>query len=272
MSESREVRVVRFSGEAMTEAVDIAAVEEPLEIRLHDSSFVVIMRTPGADRELAAGFLLAEGVISSCEDLGAVEHCRHPDHTESHNVVNVFLMGEARGRLGALLAERRKVVASSSCGICGRTSIEALQTLVEPIVARSAVSSPVLRRLPETLREHQSVFQRTGGLHGAALFTADGAFVTAAEDVGRHNAVDKVIGRRLLDEALPLTAHVLVVSGRTSFEIVQKAWLAGIEIICAVSAPSSLAVELADQAGVTLIGFARESGFNIYTHPTRVRS
>jgi FdhD protein len=126
--------------------------------------------------------------------------------------------------------------------------------------------------LPETLREHQSVFQRTGGLHGAALFTAAGAFVTAAEDVGRHNAVDKVIGQRLLDEALPLAAHVLVVSGRTSFEIVQKAWIAGVEIICAVSAPSSLAVELADQAGVTLIGFARENGFNIYTHPARVRS
>jgi FdhD protein len=268
----RPVSVLRSIGGAISPAADHVAVEEPLEIRLHDRPFVVIMRTPGADRELAAGFLLAEGVISSRGDLGAVEHCRHPDHAEAHNVVNVFLMGDARRRLEELVAERRNVLASSSCGICGRTSIEALQTHTSPIVARSPIVSSVLRTLPDALREHQSIFQRTGGLHGAALFTTAGSFVTAAEDVGRHNAVDKVIGRLLLEEALPLVAHVLVVSGRTSFEIVQKAWLAGIEIICAVSAPSSLAVELADEAGVTLIGFARETGFNIYTHSARVRS
>jgi FdhD protein len=272
MSETRAVRVVRVSDEGIADEMDVAAVEEPLEIRLHDRPFVVIMRTPGADRELAAGFLLSEGVISGADDLGAVEHCRHPDHAEAHNVVNVFLMGAARDRFDATMEQRRNVLASSSCGICGRTSIDSLQTRIGPVTARSSFAATVLRSLPDRLRERQAVFERTGGLHGAALFTKDGGFVASAEDVGRHNAVDKVVGRLLFDERLPLAAHVLVVSGRTSFEIVQKAWFAGVEIICAVSAPSSLAVELADEAGITLIGFAREAGFNIYTHSARLQA
>jgi FdhD protein len=267
----RKVGVVRISGGHTSTATDVAAVEEPLEIRLHDRPFVVIMRTPGADRDLAAGFLFAEGVMQDAGELGAVEHCRHPHHPDVHNVVNVFLMGEAAARLEATVAERRNVMANSSCGICGRVTIDSLKTRAAPLATTSFVEAEVLHGLPAALRSEQSVFEQTGGLHGAALFTTSGALVASSEDVGRHNAVDKVIGRLLLDEKLPLSDHVLVVSGRTSFEIVQKAWLAGVQIICAVSAPSSLAIELAAEAGITLLGFARDRGFNIYSHPQRVR-
>lgn len=271
LAAARPVSVVRVTREALSAASDRVAVEEPLEVRLHDQPFVVIMRTPGSDRELSAGFLLAEGIIRGAEDLGAIEHCRHPDHAEAHNVVNVFLMGDSRQRLQDVMAARRDVVANSSCGICGRVTIEDLKGRAHPLSARSTITTAAVHALPGALRERQAVFDETGGLHAAALFTVGGTFVTSAEDVGRHNAVDKVIGRMLLEERLPLGGHVLAVSGRTSFEIVQKAWLAGIEILCAVSAPSSLAVELAEDAGISLIGFMRESGFNIYTHGDRVR-
>lgn len=266
----RQVEVVRMTAAGGARTHDAAAVEEPLEIRLHDRPFVVIMRTPGADRELAAGFLFAEGVVHHGDELGAVEHCKHPDLPDVHNVVNVFLLGDAVPRLDRLLAERRNVVTNSSCGICGRVTIESLQTRAEPLPSSCSIDYEVTRSLTGSLRAGQSLFDQTGGLHGAALVTTGGEVLTLAEDVGRHNAVDKVIGRMLLDERLPLPGTVLVVSGRTSFEIVQKAWLAGIEIISAVSAPSSLAVELADAAGITLIGFSRGEGFNIYTHPHRV--
>jgi FdhD protein len=267
----RQVEVLRVTKTGSTGDRDVAAVEEPLEIRLHDRPFVVIMRTPGSDRELAAGFLFAEGVVRDASEIGAVEHCRHPDLPDVHNVVNVFLMRDAGSRLETLLAERRNVVANSSCGICGRVTIESLETRAERLPSTCAIERTVMQSLTGTLRAGQSLFDQTGGLHGAALVTTAGEMLTVAEDVGRHNAVDKVIGRMLLDERLPLRDAVLVVSGRTSFEIVQKAWLAGIEIISAVSAPSSLAIELAETAGITLIGFAREHGFNVYTHPHRIR-
>ena len=269
---ARLVKVRRCADGSVSDAIDHAAAEEPLEVRLHDRAFAVIMRTPGADRELAAGFLLAEGIITSCDELGAVEHCRHPDHPDVHNVVNVFLVGEARSRLDETLEQRRNVLANSSCGICGRLTIDSLRTRAEPIADRSAIAADVVHSLPDALRSTQSLFDKTGGLHAAGLFTVDGTLVTAAEDVGRHNAVDKVFGRRLLDGRIPAPGHVLAVSGRTSFEIVQKAWLAGVGIICAVSAPSSLAVELAEEAGITLIGFVRDRTFNIYSQPDRVRS
>ena len=271
LSPVRDVEVLRLTDSGSSRERDVAAVEEPLEIRLHDRPFVVIMRTPGADRELAAGFLFAEGVVHDADELGAVEHCRHPDLPDVHNVVNVFLLGAAVARLEGILAERRNVVANSSCGICGRVTIESLQTRAEPLPSTCTLNYQVARSLTGSLRAGQSLFEQTGGLHGAALVTTAGDVVTLAEDVGRHNAVDKVIGRLLLDERLPLRDAVLVVSGRTSYEIVQKAWLGGIEIISAVSAPSSLAIELADTAGITLIGFAREHGFNIYTHPHRIQ-
>lgn len=266
----RQVSVRRVNDGATSEARDAVAVEEPLEIRFHDRPFVVIMRTPGADRELTAGFLLAEGIITHGDALGAVEHCRHPDHPDVHNVVNVFFRKDAAVEIERVLAERRNVLANSSCGVCGRVTIESLASRAAPLSANGAFDVATLQQLPAQLRQRQQVFEQTGGLHGAALFTAAGEFVAAAEDVGRHNAVDKVVGRMVLEDRVPLPSHVLVVSGRASFEIVQKAWLAGIEVICAVSAPSSLAISLADEAGITLIGFARERGFNVYTHPDRL--
>ena len=269
---TRKVTVVRVSPEGRSTESDVAATEEPLEIRLHDRSFAVIMRTPGSDRELAAGFLLAEGVVEHASELGAVEHCRHPHHPDVHNIVNVFLLGEAVARLETTLADRRNVMANSSCGLCGRVTIDSLKTRAVPLQSTMTVASAVVHGLPGALRAQQAVFDRTGGLHGAALFTSDGRLIASAEDVGRHNAVDKVIGRLLLDERLPLDDVVLVVSGRTSYEIVQKAWLAGLPVICAVSAPSSLAIQLATEAGITLLGFARGSAFNIYSHPQRIRA
>jgi FdhD protein len=251
-------------------AHDLAAVEEPLEVRLHGQPFAVIMRTPGDDRALAAGFLLAEGVVRSADDIGAVEHCRHPDRPDGHNVVDVYLLGESRASVDAMLADRRRVLTNSSCGLCGRLTIESLKTRASALLVTWTMTAQVAAALPDGLRERQRVFEGTGGLHAAGLFTPDGVCEASAEDIGRHNAVDKVIGKMLLDDRLPLAAHALAVSGRTSFEIVQKAWLAGIGLVCAVSAPSSLAIDLAEEAGITLLGFARDGGFNVYTHPARI--
>jgi FdhD protein len=266
----RRVRVVRVRRGEAGSVDDVAATEEPLEVRLRGRSFAVIMRTPGADRELAAGFLLSESVIRSHDDLGAVEHCRHPDHPEVHNVVDVYLAGEAAAGLDARLEQRRNILTSSSCGLCGRVTIESLRVCAAALEGHDRMDWRVAASLPQRLRERQAVFDETGGLHAAALFTLGGECETSAEDVGRHNAVDKVIGALLLADRVPLTGRALVVSGRASFEIVQKAWLAGVPIVCAVSAPSSLAVELAEAAGITLLGFVRDGGFNLYTHPARI--
>jgi FdhD protein len=271
MSESmlRRVPVTRIGRTGLPE--DAAAIEEPLEVRLHGTPFAVIMRTPGDDRALAAGFLLSEGVIRTAGDVGAVEHCRHPHHPESHNVVDVYLLGDAAKTLPQRLDERRKVTTTSSCGLCGRVTIDSLKLRAEPLTVTWTMTSGVAARLPAELRTRQDTFAETGGLHGAGLFTPAGAHVRSAEDVGRHSAVDKVIGGMLLDDRLPLDDYALVVSGRTSFEIVQKAWIARAGLICAVSAPTSLAVDLATEAGITLLGFTRDGGFNIYSHPGRIR-
>ena len=249
---------------------DLAAVEEPLEVRLHGKPFAVIMRTPGEDRALAAGFLLSEGVVRTADDIGAVEHCRHPQRPDGHNVVDVYLLGDARASLDAMLADRRKVLTNSSCGLCGRLTIDSLKTRASALPVTWTMTNSVAAGLPDRLRERQRVFDGTGGLHAAGLFTPDGTCAASAEDVGRHNAVDKVIGSMVLEDRLPLGGHALAVSGRTSFEIIQKAWLAGIGLVCAVSAPSSLAIDLAAEAGITLLGFVREGGFNVYSHPARL--
>ena len=267
----RAVAVRRVSAASMADVSDVAVVEEPLEIRVHDRPFAVTMRTPGADRHLAAGFLLAEGLISSADDLGAVEHCKHPDHPGGHNVVNVFLLGAAAAALPGKLAERRNVVGNSSCGICGRVTIESLRTRATPLAVTSTMTRETAFALPGRLRARQPLFDETGALHAAAVFDRTWECAAIAEDVGRHNAVDKAIGELLLDERLPLEGCTLAVSGRASYEIVQKAWLAGIEIIAAVSAPSSLAIDLAAEAGITLIGFARQTSFNVYSHADRVQ-
>jgi FdhD protein len=270
LSPFRRVRVTRVGRPEAGGAEDLAAAEEPLEIRLHGQPFAVIMRTPGRDRDLAAGFLLSESVIQSPDDLGAVEHCRHPHHPQVHNVVDVYLVGQAAKEMDGHLERRRNVLTSSSCGLCGRVTIESLGAKVAPIDSSLSVPSPVIASLPSKLRERQRVFDETGGLHAAGLFTPDGECESSAEDVGRHNAVDKIVGARLLDGRVPIPDRILMVSGRASFEILQKAWIAGIPIVCAVSAPSSLAIELADEAGITLLGFVRNGGFNLYTHPSRI--
>jgi FdhD protein len=266
----RVVRVGRADRGLNGEVQDAAAVEEPLEVRLHGRPFAVVMRTPGDDRELAAGFLLAEGVVESADDIGAIEHCRHPDRADVHNVVDVYLLGRARASLTAVLDARRNVMTNASCGMCGRVTIDALRTRAAPLASRWTMTSAAVASLPDVLRGRQRVFAGTGGLHAAGLFDTAGECLLSREDVGRHNAVDKVIGRLLIDDRLPLADSALAVSGRVSFEIVQKAWLAGIGLLCAVSAPSSLAIDVAAAAGITLIGFARNGGFNVYTHPQRV--
>jgi FdhD protein len=266
----RRVALTRVGRSGANE--DFTAVEEPLEIRLHGAPFAVVMRTPGDDRALAAGFLLSEGVIDGAADLGAVEHCRHPDHPESHNIVDVFLVGEAANGLAGRLAAKRNIVTTSSCGMCGRVTIDSLKLRLNRVPVRWRMSRDVVAQLPAQLRVRQQAFDATGGLHAAGLFTPHGRCERSAEDVGRHNAVDKVIGAMLIDERLPLSDAALVVSGRTSFEIVQKAWIAGVGLICAVSAPSTLAIDLASEAGITLLGFARGDGFNVYSHPERIES
>ena len=268
----RPFDVTRVRNGERAQAVDRAATEEPLEIRLHGRAFAVIMRTPGADRELAAGFLLAEGVIAGADDLGTIEYCSEAaESAHPGNIVNVTMAGSSADAIDRMLAARRQVTTNSSCGLCGRLTIESLRAEAPPLQCGWMIDRTMLAMLPNRLRSAQTVFDETGGLHAAGLFTADGRREAVAEDVGRHNAVDKVVGRMLMQERLPLSNCLLFVSGRTSYEIVQKAFLAGIPIVAAVSAPSSLAVDLARDAGVTLIGFVRGNGFNIYAHPDRIR-
>jgi FdhD protein len=266
----RVVDVTRVRDGVRAVEHDRAATEEPLEIRLHGRPFAVVMRTPGADLELAAGFLFSERALASADDLGTIEHCTDPSADHPENIVNVTFANGSDQALDDLLAGRRLVTTNASCGMCGRLTIDSLRAEAPPLTAPLTVRADVLFTMPDTLRAAQGVFDRTGGLHAAGLFAADGRLEQAAEDVGRHNAVDKVIGRMLMREALPLSRTVLFVSGRASFEIVQKAFLAGIPVIASVSAPSTLAIELADDAGVTLAGFVRGSGFNIYAHPARI--
>ncbi|MGE5245726.1 MAG: formate dehydrogenase accessory sulfurtransferase FdhD [Betaproteobacteria bacterium] len=268
----RTVEVTRVHGGGRANDCDRAATEEPLEIRLHGRPFAVVMRTPGHDRELAAGFLLSEGVLRGADDLGTIEHCTDAGAEHPENIVNVTLTNESPETLGRVLANRRQVTMNSSCGLCGRLTIESLRAAAPPIEGACTVAAPVLASLPDRLRAAQVVFDETGGLHAAGLFTPAGELIEVAEDVGRHNAVDKVVGRMLMREALPLSSSVLFVSGRTSYEIVQKAFLAGVPIVGAVSAPSSLAIDLAKEAGITLVGFVRGGGFNIYAHERRITS
>lgn len=266
----RSVDVSRVRDGVRQVGTDRAATEEPLEIRLHNKPFAVIMRTPGADRELAAGFLLAEGVLKTPDDLGALEYCTDPEAEHPENIVNATIVNGSAESLERMLGERRQVMMSSACGMCGRLTIESLRADAPVIRTAWRVSAATLIAIPDRLRAAQPVFDETGGLHAAGLFTNEGRLDAMAEDVGRHNAVDKVIGRMLMQDRLPLSDYLLFVSGRTSFEIVQKAFLAGIPLVAAVSAPSSLAIELAQDSGVTLVGFLRGTNFNVYAHADRI--
>jgi FdhD protein len=261
----RRATVVRVGPDGRATADDSVAVERALEVRIAGESFAVIMRTPGADRELAAGFLFSEGVVATKEALPAI------DVRSAEDVVNIELGTEAARQLAARGETRRRVSMNASCGMCGRPSLASLNVPAAAVTADWSIEQAVLLSMPGSLAGRQRAFAETGGLHGAALATPAGDIVDAAEDVGRHNAVDKIVGRAFLAGQLPLSGHVLIVSGRTSFEIVQKAWLAGVPLVAAVSAPSSLAIELAEEAGITLIGFLRGERFNIYSHASRVR-
>jgi len=248
--------------------LDDLAGEEPLEIRVNGTAVSVTMRTPGDDFELAAGFLLAEGIVRSADEIERIAFGHLPDGQPSGNIVDVLLKDDT-----PLDVEQfgRHFVAASSCGVCGKASIAAIRArgLMRP-AGDAAVDPERLCDLPDRLRPAQAVFGKTGGLHAAALFGPDGELVSVREDIGRHNAVDKVIGESLLQGALPLSNHVLLVSGRGGFEIVQKAIAAGVPLLASVSAPSSLAVQLAREGGVTLVGFLRERRFIVYSHPHRV--
>ena len=260
----RPVDIVRV-GREPAEASDVAAVEEPLEIRLDGHSFVVTMRTPGADPDLASGFLLSEQIVRDAGDIADIRHCTLDD-----NILYVTLTGDGARRGAEAMNGRRHVTATSACGVCGRRSIDDLMTGARKVQSTMTVSRQVIEGLPAALRAAQRAFDQTGGLHAAGLFDADGGLIRIAEDVGRHNAVDKVLGAELRTGRLPLSDRILFVSGRTSFEIIQKAVMAGVAVVAAVSAPSSLAIELAREANVTLLGFVRGAAFNIYATPKRI--
>ena len=261
---------------------DLLAAEDPLEIRVDGRPLAVTMRTPGDDIDLAAGFLAGEGLVRSACDIASIRICREshdhvgasPDGAGSRgadqgNVAEVTLAAGAQIDDGQV---RRNFLTTSACGVCGKASIEAIRVRAHYDVAadQARVDPRVLTRLPGRLHDAQRVFARTGGLHAAAAFGADGTLLALREDVGRHNAVDKVVGWALREGRLPLAGCILLVSGRASFELVQKALVAGMPIVAAVSAPSSLAAELADEAGMTLVGFLRGGSMNVYTGSSRI--
>lgn len=260
------VQLVRISrgGKGKNES-DLLAREEPLEIRVRGRGIAVTMRTPGNDDELAAGFLRSEGIIRDRKQITAMGPCLSSDSPE--NTLNVFLAPAVRVDLKRLT---RHVFASSSCGVCGKGSIDAVHQHFPPIEATLRIAARTLQRLPQMMRAQQATFNRTGGLHAAGIFDSRGELMVLREDIGRHNAVDKVIGWGLLQGRLPYDSHVLLVSGRASFEILQKALAARVAVVCAVSAPSSLAVEFARESNQTLIGFLREEGMNIYAGQERI--
>jgi len=245
---------------------DSVAREEPLEIRVRGRSVAVTMRTPGNDHELAAGFLLTEGVIHNRADIVHIACCLSAEEPE--NTLNVFLAPKVKVNFKRLA---RHVFASSSCGLCGKASIEAVHQSFPPITPTFNVSGSTLALLPERMRAAQRTFARTGGLHAAALFDRTGKLMVLREDIGRHNAVDKVLGHAFLERKTPLDSHILLVSGRASFEIMQKALAARVQVVAAISAPSSLAVEFARESGQVLIGFLRGKMMNVYAGFDRVK-
>jgi FdhD protein len=251
------VPIQKIDRGAATSEQDLLAVEEPLEIRLGERNVAITMRTPGNDEELAAGFLFTEGILRNRTDISGIS-------LGDRNRVSVALKDESGVDFERL---ERNFYVSSSCGVCGKASIQAVEAIGCPVLMRNMprISEELIHSLPEKLRSSQMVFDRTGGLHAAGLFDASGKLINAREDVGRHNAVDKLIGAAFLKGSVPLNEHVLMLSGRASFELVQKALMAGIAVMAAVGAPSSLAVELALRYGMTLIGFVRDRRFNIYS-------
>ncbi|MFP4600734.1 MAG: formate dehydrogenase accessory sulfurtransferase FdhD [Persicimonas sp.] len=280
---SKPIEVVRYRGDRGGGVADQVAIEEPLEIRLGfdlrgrpaEKSISVTMRTPGHDEQLAAGFLYGEAMIAAAGDVEGFEWCESSESSDKQveaadsNILRVQLADHVEVELASL---ERHFYTTSSCGVCGKASIEALEVQNCRVLDDDfTVPAEVIAELPDALRRAQRVFEDTGGLHAAGLFNPAGELLAVDEDVGRHNAMDKLVGARLLDDELPLAASAVVWSGRASFELVQKALRAQVPIVVAVGAPSSLAVELAEAFGMTLVGFARDARFNVYTHPRRIK-
>ena len=267
---TRRYPVLRLRSGAVNRAPDTVAVDEPLEVRLNGETFLVTMRTPGEDIDLVHGLLHSESIIADVADVALARYCdgAGPDGLNTYNIIDVQLRDGLSAPEAGL---RRNVLTSSACGICGTTSIDnVVQAAHFPANESFQVPAEVVLDGPQQLRTQQRAFDKTGGLHAAGLFTVDGELVALREDVGRHNAVDKVIGDGVRQGRLPLAGHVLMVSGRSSFELTQKAAMAGVPVLAAVSAPSSLAVELAEEAGLTLVGFIRGDSMNVYSHSDRI--
>jgi len=257
-------------GPAGRSDVDDVAIEEPLEIRVAGDTLAITMRTPGDDRELALGFLYAEGVIGSVDDVGSVAHCGRVGEEGFGNAIDVLPAPGTALAPERIQGARRGTVVSSSCGVCGRLSIDDLAARCTPLDDTSTIAASTLSRLVTELRSEQRLFARTGGVHAAALFDLEGRLLSLREDVGRHNAVDKVVGHLALSRALPARGRVLAVSGRASFEIVQKAVVAGVPIVASVSAASSLAIDLAARMNLTLAAFVRDGAMNVYAGRERI--
>jgi FdhD protein len=265
------IPVQKVEGQSSTQYQDLLAVEEPLEIRIGARTVSITMRTPGNDFELAAGFLFTEGILQDSRQILRIHYSKSDGNPrQASNSVTVELATGVEIDFERL---ERHFYTTSSCGVCGKASIEALEMQNCPVLPRDSpkVAPAVIHRLPEILRSQQAVFEHTGGLHAAALFNAVGELVLLREDIGRHNAVDKLIGAEMLANHTPLDRHVILVSGRASFELVQKALMAGIPILAAVGAPSSLAVETAQRFNMTLAGFVRGGRFNIYSGASRIQ-
>ena len=264
----RSAQVVRYRrGESLPDQPDEVAIEEPLEIRIEGKSIAVVMRTPGHDRELTAGFALTEGIIRARSDIFEITSCLTTNRPERGNIIEITLTDPTKFDAAKLT---RHVFSSSSCGICGKATIEAAMQQFPPIRKSPRFKAEILLKLPEKLAAAQETFQRTGGLHACGLFDWDGDLLLLREDVGRHNALDKVIGDQLMANHLPLGECVLLLSGRVSFEMTQKALAAGIAMIAAISAPTSLAIEFARASNQTLIGFLRGETMNVYAGPERI--
>lgn len=269
--------VVKIIAHDRADTYDLLAAEEPLEIRVEFGkqgqrevrNIAVTMRTPGNDAELARGFLFTEGVVKNASDIASIQHCFIACAENKENVVQVIFK---EGITPELKNTERNFYTTSSCGVCGKGSISAIRSSVSYTLGNdhNCISASTLYKLTDILNSHQEVFAETGGLHASALFTTDGKLLLVREDVGRHNALDKLIGAAVELGMVPLTEHVLLLSGRASFELVQKAAMAGINIIAAIGAPSTLAVQMAEEFGITLIGFLRNQRFNIYTGPHRI--
>jgi FdhD protein len=268
MKPALQTKIARYSHGSLGEKSDSLATEEPLEIRIEGQSVAVLMRTPGNDRELAAGFLLSENIVRKADDIFEITICgENAASSDETNIVNVTLKNPARFDAKKF---SRNLISTSSCGICGKTSIDELTKQFPPIRTALRIPASLLSDLPARLSAAQKTFQLTGGLHACALFEQDGKLLTLREDVGRHNALDKLIGHALLENRLPLNQQILLLSGRISFEMVQKALAAGIEIIIAISAPTSLAVEFARANNQTLVGFLRGDEMNVYAGTDRI--